>query len=66
MPIMDGRATISAVQTIDPGIKVVVTSGLRPRSELDDGVVSVVKAFLEKPYTAETLLKTVQEALHPR
>lgn len=63
MPVMDGPAMIHALMRINPTIKIVAASGLNANG----GVAKVsglgVKHFLIKPYTASTLLKTMQTIL---
>ncbi len=58
MPVMDGPATIEALRSIDPSIRIVAASGLTM-----DGQTRHVKRFLPKPYRAETLLRTLKETL---
>lgn len=63
MPIMDGIATIQAVRTLRHDLKIVAATGLGSggkRSQIDE---LAIDGFLQKPYTAETLLKSVQSAL---
>ncbi len=63
MPVMDGPAMIHALRRIDPGVKVVAASGLSPESHMAKAPSDTVKAFLPKPYTARTLLKTLSDVL---
>ncbi len=63
MPVMDGRATIHALMRIDPEVKIVAASGLKANGESAKVSVPGVKYFLAKPYTAETLLKTIRKIL---
>jgi len=63
MPYMDGKATIRALRKIDPGVKIISTSGLARREQPKEAVDLGVNAFLTKPYTAETLLRTLREVL---
>ena len=58
MPVMDGPATIEALHSIDPGIRIVAASGLTM-----DGQARHVKRFLPKPYRAETLLWALRDTL---
>ena len=64
MPFMDGRATTRAIRHLLPRLPVIVASGsdeftdAKRRKELN------IQAFLAKPYSAETLLRTVHEVLH--
>jgi two-component system cell cycle sensor histidine kinase/response regulator CckA len=63
MPLMDGAATIKALLALDPDARIIACSGLRsdPGAEQVKGLK--VKAFLTKPYTASTLLATLQKVL---
>ncbi|MBI1803442.1 MAG: response regulator [Ignavibacteriae bacterium] len=63
MPYMDGMATIIALRKINPAVKVVVSSGFAPESRREEVNRLGVKAFLQKPYTADRLLQTVHDAL---
>jgi len=58
MPIMDGEATIRALRKIDPDVCIVHVSGLQEEAG--------VTGFLQKPYTGETLLRVIRNALHER
>lgn len=64
MPYMDGFATIRALRKLNPFIDIIVSTGTGDKST-NPGDDSGVKAVLSKPYTAETLLKTLAEVLHP-
>jgi PAS domain S-box-containing protein len=63
MPNMDGTGLIRALLEIDPAIKIVRASGLASHSGGNDYVGTGVTHFLTKPYTAETLLKTLRATL---
>jgi two-component system cell cycle sensor histidine kinase/response regulator CckA len=65
MPYMDGAETIRAVRKIEPTLKIIATSGLVPSGNALDPEAMGVQAFLAKPYTTESLLKTLREVLHP-
>jgi PAS domain S-box-containing protein len=60
MPVMDGPATIQMLRKINPAVRIIAASGLSANSQI--GSLGV-KHFLPKPYTAETLLKVLQETL---
>lgn len=63
MPVMDGPATIVALRSIDPDVKIVGSSGLDANGNVAKAVDAGVKDFVPKPYTAETLLTTIRRVL---
>jgi CheY-like chemotaxis protein len=63
MPVMDGAATIEALQELNPVLPIVASSGLRPRGKLAEAIAAGAIAFLQKPYTNEQLLQIVAAAL---
>jgi PAS domain S-box-containing protein len=63
MPFMDGAATIRALRKIDPGVKIISTSGLATSGQAHEAAGLGVDSFLAKPYTAEALLETLRNVL---
>jgi two-component system, cell cycle sensor histidine kinase and response regulator CckA len=63
MPFMDGPATIRALQRMNPKVKIIAASGLGNGQRAGEGVLEGVSYFLNKPYTAEKLLKTLANIL---
>jgi two-component system, cell cycle sensor histidine kinase and response regulator CckA len=61
MPIMDGPTAIREIRKINPQIRIIAASGLAEREKLSEATSTEVQAILSKPYTAETLLKTLHE-----
>jgi CheY-like chemotaxis protein len=61
MPVMDGSATIQALAQINPEIKIIAASGRTSESQITS---PAVRAFLLKPYNAETMVNAVHAALH--
>lgn len=61
MPYMDGTALIRALKKIDPAIPIVVMSGLVNEAQNVELTALGVHSCLSKPYTAETLLRTLAE-----
>ncbi|MDB6029639.1 MAG: sensor hybrid histidine kinase, partial [Verrucomicrobiales bacterium] len=62
MPVMDGPTMIGTLQKTNPRLKFIVLSGLLESSKikrLDGGQID----FLQKPFTAEKLLKIMRRAL---
>ena len=59
MPLMDGRMTIGALRKIRPEVKIIVASG--SEKEMDEARLHIkAGAFIAKPFTTETLLKTIR------
>jgi hypothetical protein len=63
MPYLDGAATIRALRKIDPGVKIIATSGLAAYEKEKEAGRLGVEAFLFKPFTAETFLSTLRNVL---
>ncbi|MFZ5495896.1 MAG: PAS domain S-box protein [Verrucomicrobiota bacterium] len=65
MPIMDGAATILALRTINPDVKIIGSSGQGTTSAMKAGKAKNLglEHFIAKPYTAETLLHTLARVL---
>jgi len=63
MPFMDGPATIRALQRMNPKVRIIAASGLGTGHRAGEGTLEGVSVFLNKPYTAEKLLKTLAEVL---
>jgi DNA-binding NtrC family response regulator len=63
MPFMDGPATIRALQRMNPKVRIIAASGLGTGLRAGEGTLEGVSVFLNKPYTAERLLKTLADVL---
>ncbi|HET7113538.1 MAG TPA: PAS domain S-box protein [Pyrinomonadaceae bacterium] len=63
MPFMDGSATIRALQRMNPHVRIIAASGLGAGQRAGEGALEGVSVFLNKPYTAEKLLKTLAKVL---
>lgn len=63
MPFMDGPSTIRALQRMNPKVRIIAASGLGTGHRAGEGALEGVSVFLNKPYTAEKLLKTLAEVL---
>jgi two-component system cell cycle sensor histidine kinase/response regulator CckA len=66
MPVVGGREISEHVAARYPRIKIVFTSGYTDDAIVRQGVLSADVAFLQKPYTADSLLETVRRALNNR
>jgi CheY-like chemotaxis protein len=63
MPVMDGHATIRVLLRMNPTLRIIATSGLLAEEKALEYSQLKVRAFLTKPYTARTLLRTVARVL---
>ncbi len=63
MPVMNGQATIAALKTINPRVKVIAISGLGSGLPEADAAEIGVTHYLRKPYTAEMLLRLLAQML---
>jgi PAS domain S-box-containing protein len=65
MPVMDGPALITALRGLDPHVRIIGSSGLASVDGVDAGHDGPRTRFVPKPYTAETMLRAVHDALVP-
>ena len=63
MPHMDGVALIHALRKMGPTIPIVASTGLAKKPQLAELKQLNVHRVLNKPYSTETLLKSIHEAL---
>ena len=64
MPVMDGLATITALRTIQPDVRIVASSGHSTKDAHGRAVDAGVAAFIDKPYTVEALVRTIHRVIH--
>ncbi|HYV31848.1 MAG TPA: response regulator, partial [Candidatus Binatia bacterium] len=64
MPFLDGPATINALRRLDPTLRLIAVSGLSESEKMLENLADAT--FLQKPFTTEKLLLTVQQALRSR
>jgi PAS domain S-box-containing protein len=65
MPVMDGPATIIALKAMNPDVLIIGSSGQAANGGVAKAVGAGVQHFVPKPYTAETLLRTLRKILGP-
>ncbi len=65
MPTMDGIAEIRILRRINPSVKVIVASGLLDKENMNRLAELDVVETLMKPYTTDTLMEAVENALSP-
>ncbi len=63
MPVMDGPALIAALRRIDPHVRIIAASGLSAHGNMARASVGGVRHFLPKPYSTDTMLSVIKEAL---
>lgn len=63
MPSMDGLTTIHTLQKMNPQIEIIAVSGLASNRQVAETSGTSVKTFLSKPYTANELLRTLDEVI---
>ena len=63
MPDMNGYALASIVQEKYPGVKIQLSSGFSDADELEQFDKNLSQNLLQKPYTAQTLLKKIRVLL---
>jgi PAS domain S-box-containing protein len=63
MAQMDGVQLVRSLRKVDPRVRVIVSSGHLQKENVVVLEGLGVKAFLDKPYTAEKLLRSVQQVL---
>ncbi len=64
MPIMDGLTLIRVLQRINPAVRIIAASGLHANGRVAKAAEAGVRHFLEKPYTADALLRTLHQVIH--
>jgi CheY-like chemotaxis protein len=63
MPVMGGRETFRKLMAINPGLKVVVTTGSADDAETRELLALGVKAVLPKPYAVEQFTSVIKNVL---
>ncbi len=63
MPVMDGATTVIALKSINPAVRIICSSGLEAREGITSTLGTSIHQFIAKPYTAETILKALAQAL---
>jgi PAS domain S-box-containing protein len=63
MPGLDGSKTIMALRHIRPELPIVGASGLATSQNREQAAANGVRHFLDKPFSVETLIRTVHAAM---
>ncbi|MGA2852864.1 MAG: PAS domain S-box protein [Verrucomicrobiota bacterium] len=64
MPVMGGSAAIAALQSINPKVRIIGSSGFEMKDDPAGGDNTRPRHFIPKPYSAETVLNMLHEILH--
>lgn len=62
MPVMNSEESIRTIRKINPEVKIIASSGLTEKDRFAN-VADYTNAFLPKPYTAKSLLRTIHEVI---
>jgi two-component system, cell cycle sensor histidine kinase and response regulator CckA len=63
MPEMSGREVVDALQAINPGIKIIISSGYSEEDVAKKIGSSKVSGFIQKPYRMQSLLTLMQSVM---
>ena len=63
MPVLDGPGTIAALQELDPGVRVIASSGFDGHGYRERVLAAGVRHFVPKPYTAEVILRALRDVI---
>jgi nitrogen-specific signal transduction histidine kinase/ActR/RegA family two-component response regulator len=63
MPGLDGGKTILSLRHMRPDLPIVAASGLATNQNREQAAANGVRHFLEKPFSVETLIRTVHSAM---
>jgi PAS domain S-box-containing protein len=63
MPGMNGRTLVERLKILQPQLKIIYMSGYTDDAIIHHGVLEAGVNFIQKPFTAESLVRSVREAL---
>ena len=63
MPVMDGPSTVLVLRRLNPQLRIIGASGINANGKVAKAANAGLNHFLPKPYTAETLLKSIHAIL---
>jgi CheY-like chemotaxis protein len=63
MPVMGGHEAFKLIREIQPGVPIVMSSGYSETNARAELGRDAVAGFIQKPYSAGKLVKSIQEAL---
>ncbi len=65
MPVMDGRKAFEEIRLIDPGARIVISTGYSGNEDVDRLKEMGASAILSKPYSYDTMTKVVNQLNRP-
>jgi CheY-like chemotaxis protein len=65
MPYLNGALAIHALRKMNPGIKVIATSGLHTQTQALNALQAGALSFIPKPFQTYDLLRSIDETLKP-
>jgi len=66
MPVLDGLSTIQVLMRMNPKVRIIAVSGIAANRSAATDAGTAVRQYIGKPFTAESLLATVQKVLSER
>jgi len=63
MPRMDGEETLRHLRAINPGIRIILTSGFNEQSTINRFTGRGIAGFLPKPFTVDMLTEQLRKIL---
>lgn len=63
MPVMDGIEVMLNIQKLSPEQKVIMMTGYNTPDDMAESVRAGISAYLEKPFTPDTLVERVKRIL---
>jgi DNA-binding NarL/FixJ family response regulator len=66
MPRKSGQETYLEMKRIEPGLRVIVSSGFKLDEKVQGMFTAGVRSFIQKPYTLEKLARAFAEVLGGR
>jgi two-component system, cell cycle sensor histidine kinase and response regulator CckA len=66
MPGISGRTLVARLESVQPGIKSLFISGYTDTAIVNHGILDSKVAFLQKPFTVQSLARKVREVINSR
>ena len=63
MPVMDGKETFYGIRKLDPGIKILISSGVGMDEEIKIMLRDGCHGFLQKPFSMDRFSRIIREIL---